>query len=171
MKTQICETASSCHSVDEVYALEGCYTAYVGCYLLTFRTAYRSRIQGSSNEDTNDRLSSNVGKSYEHALRNPDERLRHLSKNAVQNSRLRCRQSNCFMKTKKDYIPCGPKTIQGNVYSTVRQIDYFNSSLQGKRLNAYRHDCYGSVEKHSKIKTSDNCEDIKLCPSSCRHVS
>jgi len=90
MKTQICEIASSCHSVDEVVAFEGCYTAYVG-YLLTFRTAHRSRIEGSSSEDKNDRLSSNVGKSYEHALRNPDERLRHLSKNAVQNSRLRCR--------------------------------------------------------------------------------
>jgi hypothetical protein len=62
MKTQICEIASYCHSVDGVFALEGCYTAYVG-YLLTFRTAHRSRSQGSSNEDKNDSLSSNVGKS------------------------------------------------------------------------------------------------------------
>lgn len=146
--------------------LEGSYAAYVGWYLLTFRTAHRSRIQGSSSEYGKDRLSPNVGKSYEHTPRNPDGRLRHLSKNAVQNSRLQCRESNCFTKTKKECIPCGLKIIQGNVYSTVRQIDHFNSSLQENRLNAYRYDCYGSVEQNSKIKIRDNYEDIKLCPFS-----
>jgi hypothetical protein len=95
MKTyKICETACPSHSVDEVFALVGYYTSYVGCYLPTFRPEHRSRIEGSNSEDGKDRLSSNVGKSYEHALRNPDERLRHLSKNAVQNSRLQCRESN-----------------------------------------------------------------------------
>lgn len=49
MKTRkICEIAWPCHSVDEVFALVGCYTAYVGCYLPTFRIAYRSVFKGEA---------------------------------------------------------------------------------------------------------------------------